>query len=223
MKKKVALLFVFAFGLILLRWIYTDHLAFHFMIWNLFLAWLPCCFIGYYQRSKNVYIKSVLLVLTILFLPNAPYMMTDLFHIRKTGLAPLWLDVLLILSFAVLGLFFFVFTVRIIMHAFPRPGKFRSAFKWLIMLLNAYGIYLGRYQRFNSWDVFMDPVSLARFICRAWEGPLSGKEQIYMILTFTVFLYVVYGIYEEVSAGQEGRQNPADLRSPSVEDSPYRI
>ncbi len=102
-----------AFTLLLLafRVWHTAAPAYLFLIWNLFLAWLPLQFILKFSTTKHQGLQAVLLSLTVLFLPNAPYLITDLFHLGKQSNAPLWLDTLLLSSFAILGCILFVQTL----------------------------------------------------------------------------------------------------------------
>jgi len=190
-------LVIFCGALLFFRFLITSHYSFLFLFWNLFLAWLPLFLIrkvaGNYSKLK----KTILLGLSILFLPNAPYILTDLFHLKKSLLAPLWLDLILILSFAFLGLFYFIMSFELILSEINRRfGKKVSVFfKPLLLCATAYGIYLGRYMRFNSWDIISDPIGLAKGVGISVFDKDYYKETFAVTITFTVFLYLVFEIY----------------------------
>ena len=94
-----------------------------------------------------------------IFFPNAPYILTDLFHLRYTHDFPIWYDLILILTFAWVGLFM----AMISLHDFQKflAKAFGTATSWIGIVLmtglSAFGVYLGRYLRWNSWDILSDP------------------------------------------------------------------
>jgi len=100
---------------------------------------------------------------SVLFLPNAPYLLTDLFHLQWAGQsAPIWLDTLLLVAYAATGLVLFYRTLFILLGiaaAYWRPFWVKMGAVGLVYLIS-FGIYLGRYLRFNSWDLLTDPMAL---------------------------------------------------------------
>lgn len=163
------LLFAFNFCLVFFRIYYIEQGYYGFLIWNLFLAFLPLVFIqmaSWWSRFP----KAVLLVffcgmMSLLFLPNSPYIMTDLFHLKNWKSSygvPLWFDTLLIFSYAITGIILFYATLlsmeRLLKNYFS--NFWSNSILLTIIFLNAFGIYLGRYMRFNSWDIVADPMSL---------------------------------------------------------------
>ncbi|MCE3259978.1 MAG: hypothetical protein K0S12_1619 [Bacteroidetes bacterium] len=190
-------LVIFCFLLIAARYIKTDHYSFLFLFWNLFLAWLPVFFIRRIGQGSGKFRRYCLLGLSILFLPNAPYILTDLFHLKKSLIAPLWFDLILILSFAFLGLIYFIMAFDRILEEFSfQFGKQVICFvKPLLFLATGYGIYLGRYLRFNSWDLVSDPVHLAGGMINSIFSRENFMETFGVTITFTVFLYLIYEIY----------------------------
>ncbi|HYG16562.1 MAG TPA: DUF1361 domain-containing protein [Bacteroidia bacterium] len=86
----------------------TGLFYFRFLIWNMFLAFIPYAvstLLAYYsQTRKSVLVIVPAMALWMLFFPNAPYIITDLFHLRQRPQIPLWFDLLLILTFAWNGL-----------------------------------------------------------------------------------------------------------------------
>ena len=104
----LALNSLFCILLLLLRVYFTGSLFYGFLIWNLFLAAIPY-FISSIL-SKTVWLKKQALVLLVilgvwlLFLPNAPYLITDLMHLRHAKSSLSWLDPFMLFAFAWNGL-----------------------------------------------------------------------------------------------------------------------
>lgn len=197
-KNKLVKLVLFCVTLVVLRAVITLQLGFAFLYWNLFLAWLPYYFVKRFEMIEGTWKKISMILLCILFLPNAPYIVTDLFHLKKDLIAPLWLDTILILSFAVTGLIFFILTINellILVRRFKDTQRIRALSKIALMLLSGYGVYLGRYLRFNSWDIISDPYHLAHGIFHSIAG--DGHLQTFGVtLTLGAFLYFIYELYE---------------------------
>jgi uncharacterized membrane protein len=182
---------------VIARAIKTGHYAFIFLTWNLFLAWLPLFFARSLSFGSTKPVRYFLLGLAISFLPNAPYILTDLFHLKANLVGPMWFDLVLILVFAFLGLVYFIMALELIL------AEMRSVFKGIpanilkavLLLATGYGIYLGRYLRYNSWDIVSRPVSLAGDIIHSMTAPSCYKETWAVTITFTVFLYLINEIY----------------------------
>jgi len=168
------LLSVFCMGLLGFRIFIADSMRYIFLSWNLFLAAMPYFFIGIAQISSQRGSKlfSVLsMALCILFLPNSPYIITDLFHITQRTTMPLWYDTLLVFSFALCGLLFFYATLGKMESILPSP--FRYVFIITVIFLCAFGIYLGRYLRFNSWDILSNYDLLLSEMYTRFRNPLQ--------------------------------------------------
>ena len=190
-------LFFFCLLLLIARIIKTEQFSYAFLVWNLFLAFVPYLLIKNYKKEQPKLLQIIIIGLTILFLPNAPYILTDLFHLRERIAAPMWLDLILILSFAFLGMVFFILCVNHLLSICNSIFKSRiitSALKLFIMLSSSYGIYLGRYLRFNSWDVISSPFDLAEKMINSVFNENCNKETFAVTITFTIFLYLVFEI-----------------------------
>lgn len=177
----------------------THKAGFFFLAWNLFLAWLPYMFIKSFDKVSGTAKKIAMMLICILFLPNAPYIVTDLFHLKKELVAPLWLDTILILSFALAGLVFFILTIQellVLVKRFRNTQRIHFFSKVFLMVLSAYGVYLGRYLRFNSWDIISDPFHLAHGMARSAFHHDHFKETWGMTFTFAAFLFLIYELYE---------------------------
>src|SRR6185295_15605158 len=137
-----------------------------FLIWNLFLAGIPLVASTFLRLARHwrlpLIIQAGCLGLWLLFLPNAPYILTDLLHLTAQSPAPAWYDLALLLSCAGTGLlvgYLSLIDVHDIVAA--SLGK---AMGWLLALsslfLSGFAIYLGRFLRWNSWDVLTRPTIL---------------------------------------------------------------
>jgi uncharacterized membrane protein len=188
---------IFSVALVIVRIIYTGHLTFIFLVWNLFLAFIPFSISSYLERNSS-WIKNrvrllVALLAWILFIPNSFYIITDLFHLGSSA-APIWFDLALLLSFAWNGLILGIVSVRqvekILQSVLPKTNE--MFFLVPIMLLNAFGIYVGRYLRFNSWDVIGNPFELMGNISALVLYPSAYKSAWAMISCYAVLLSFIY-------------------------------
>ncbi len=190
------LLLVTARGLLTGNWWF-----FVMLIWNLTLAWFPLGVVLVLldlrrARLAGQWVMAGALAVWLAFLPNAPYIITDLFHIKNIQESLLWFDTLTIFIFAMTGLLIGLYSTllvhRIIDPMAGRPGA------WLLMLacqlLSGFGIYLGRFGRWNSWELMTHPFRLFRAVGLAVRDPLALK----LTLTYgfgLACLYVAFFVY----------------------------
>ena len=133
-------------------------------------------------------------VVWLLFIPNSFYIITDLFHLTHVDSAPKWFDLLLLFSFAWNGIVLGIVSIRrteIILESIT--GRSFSLFIiFIVMWLNAFGIYIGRYLRFNSWDILTQPFSLFKEMFEVLFHPLRNKMEWGMIAVYAVFMTMLY-------------------------------
>lgn len=197
-KKVIAMSAIFSLVLIAFRIYFTSGIYLSFLLWNLFLAWLPYYFsnhlMHYHQQQKSNWKLIFLFGLWLLFFPNSPYIITDLFHLTNHNEMPIWYDLALIFSVAWSGLILGFLSLMQVHHFLNQ--KFGQEKSWimisLIQLLCAYGIYLGRYERYNSWDIVTNPFSLLNEILDLFIHPLSHPRTIGVTLVFSVVLMLSY-------------------------------
>ena len=147
------------------RFVYTGSIAFVFLLWNLFLAWLPVLFALLARRGSASRLGRWLWGgLWLLFFPNAPYLLTDLLHLGQIGRVPIWYDLIMLLAFALAGLFL-GFASLFWLHNLVATSWNRFT-GWLFVVvalgLSSFGVYIGRFLRWNSWDLFFNPTILLR-------------------------------------------------------------
>jgi uncharacterized membrane protein len=205
------------FGLCLLvgRVVVTGRIAFAFLVWNLFLAWLPLCGAELLRgwlvwRGRCGVVGGSLGAAWLLFLPNAPYLVTDLGHWRARPPAPAWFDLVVLCHFALLGLALGFAALDVVAgQVVERCGRqVGKAFRWAVLLLASFGIYLGRFERWNSWDVLRDPVALAQDVgmrvIRPWEHPRT--------VGFTLLCFALLAFAERFRRGASA-SDPAQART----------
>jgi len=188
----------FSLSLLALRIINTGRLSYGFLAWNLFLAYVPYFiseWLGRHPQIAGNRIKLLPLVFTwILFMPNSFYILTDLFHLSNISNGDSWFDLTLILSFAWNGILFGILSIfKMEMLLKKTKGKLIAAFViCVVMWLNAFGIYIGRFLRFNSWDIFVNPFSLVNEIADIIFNPYDYRYVWAMSVCFAIFMAILY-------------------------------
>ena len=196
---------IFSCLLFLLRVMATGSLSYLFLPWNLFLAFVPYAIVLWLQNNISVLESrsklSGVLFIWILFFPNSFYIITDLFHLGNFHSAPMWFDLLMIYSFAWNGIVLGIISLRKLeMILGTAWGKvFSVLIVFVMMILAAFGIYIGRYLRFNSWDVVSDPFSLVSNIASLVINPLDNGYVWAMTLGYAIFLTLVYFTIKQLS------------------------
>lgn len=207
------------------RVILTKEVTFLFLVWNLFLCWVPFLISVVIYRScvtsrikNNKLFILILGLVWLLFFPNAPYMITDYIHFSYIDfLVPpeniyssfainndfiIWYDFILFSLFIFTGFLIGLYSMFLI-HTVLKE-KFNNRTGWFfvlfIYLLSGFGIYLGRFLRFNSWDLFLDPLNLFSRIIS-----IINSNSLMFTAMFGVFLFIVYlvfykFIYRDVSS-----------------------
>jgi len=194
----LGVLTLFCFGTSIFRFIYSDTKLFLFLNWNLFLAFIPWLMSSIailkpeLQRKKLVI--AILLLSWLLFFPNAPYILTDLFHLRLRTSVPIWFDLVLILSFAWTGLLFGFLSLwdieQILVQTIKR--RYVTIISVFLLFLGSFGIYIGRYLRWNSWDIVAEPFKLMYDIGDRFINPLVHPRTWGMTLFMGIFLNILY-------------------------------
>ena len=185
---------------------YRSHLSVHSygesgekssrgLVWNLFLAVIPLLWSGAFQAAtarKRPIFAAIFFFLWLLFLPNAPYLLTDVLHLKPGADVPLWYLLAVLLSCAGTGTLFGYFSLLTVHGIIDK--KYGKRAGWTVaacsLLLCGFGIYLGRFLRLNSWDVFVHPLWLLRAI--AMQFSTSGTQPLLVTLVFGGGLIVGY-------------------------------
>lgn len=182
-----------------LRMFKTGSLHYAFLLWNLFLGFVPLaiseCLINQEQLSKRK--LAIGSFVWLLFFPNAPYIITDLMHLSKYEKVP-WLDGLMLFSFAITslaaGLLSFIQIKHVLKVYLPR--LFYRLFTLGIMLLAGFGVYLGRFERWNSWDIVSHPFSLLHNSVYNLQNPRA----LAVTLAFACCLFAILQLFHQISS-----------------------
>jgi uncharacterized membrane protein len=159
----LVLLSLFSAALIGVRYLYSSEPLFGWLIWNLFLAWIPFGLaILIYDRHRAGVRPLRLLPLAalwLLFLPNAPYIVTDFKHLVPSPVVPLWVDIVVIAAPAWTGMLLGFLSLYLVQSVVRDLAGARVAWAAAVGVLGlaSFGIYLGRVLRWNSWDVLAHP------------------------------------------------------------------
>ena len=192
------LLSAVSLGLVSYRVSHTGTPTFTFLAWNLALAWCPLVIaaIAYllHRFGAPKLALAAIIALWLLFLPNAPYLVTDFIHVRVAEGRLQLFDGLLLASFGLNGVALgYVSTYLVHTVARDRVG---APIAWLLVTVSigasACGIYLGRVLRLNSWDAIRDPMLLPRLTRARLEDPFGNPDLIAMVSIATVLLFLGY-------------------------------
>lgn len=194
-------LVVFNLSLLLFRMTVTDTLYYGFLVWNLILAAVPYLMTWYLGENPQLAKRNWLFVLSgiwLLFLPNAPYLITDFLHFKRENAMPEWFDILLLMSFAWNGIALGFVSMRDMQRHWDE--RFGSAVSWYFLvgcsLLSGFGIYLGRFLRYNSWDIISNPIALLTDI-----PPLAFElHSIAFSIGYGAFVFLAYCFFKINSA-----------------------
>ncbi len=193
--------------------VYLSHSGtFRFLVWNLFLAWIPfaCSLLVATLHARFPRAWWLLLMpsaMWLLFLPNAPYIITDLWHLDERRPIPMWYDIAMLASFAWTGLFLGVASLDT-MHRVVRDYCGRIC-GWLFALgaigACGFGIYLGRFLNWNSWDVFFRPRSVLADIIARFAHPIQNPSAFGFAFLFAAFMLVCYLTFASIEHRQTAR------------------
>lgn len=195
---------VFLCSGILYRYHISDSIRYFFLIWNLFLAWIPYLIAIKLNNKKRFHlIHFCWIFVWVLFFPNAPYIITDFFHLTKKADVPLWFDTLLIFGFSFMGLFLGLTSMSEINAHLKK--RFHPVIIDVVTLsfcfIAAFGVYIGRYQRWNSWDILSSPFSLFK---NMFDLSINYHQNgiFHFSLLFGGFIMVMYLLLKSLVAKQ---------------------
>ncbi|ETA81121.1 DUF1361 domain-containing protein [Youngiibacter fragilis] len=196
-----------------------------YLVWNIGLALVPYFSSLILSKNDTVYYSKVLfpffILVWLLFYPNAMYMVTDFIHFslqtfykasaQGTSLFGMKveyvLDLSLWISFAltVCAVFYgvasgYMSITRVEKAIFKeKPASGRVVFIMAVSLLTGFAIYIGRFLRFNSWDIIKDPLAILSFVK---DG--MTMDAIYMILAFAAMHLFITAVLRLSTAAAEG-------------------
>ena len=190
----------FCFFLTVSRVAISGQPRYIFLNWNLFLALVPLLFSYRFLQSirNRSDSKAILWFLPWLaFFPNAPYIVTDLIHLHRPSPIPLWFDALLVFSYALAGL---ALGFRSLRQVYVGLGlrfsaRIQMAITSLILFATSFGVYLGRFQRWNSWDVLAQPQALVADVAHRFLHPELHLRTWAVTFLFGVLLHLLFACF----------------------------
>lgn len=196
--KEIVLVTILVILLNIFRIVLFGSHSFVWLFWNLFLAIVPFVISSFLlNRDSENKLSNISFFIFgffwLLFIPNAPYLITDLIHIGVVRSVPVIYDAFLLFGMAWVGFYLGLYSIYHIDQILNKryTKKFSKIVIFFIILFISFGIYLGRFLRFNSWDVFKEPVSLIKTTHITFVYPKDHTTYLYIAL-FAVFIYVFY-------------------------------
>lgn len=187
-----------AFSLLALRILISNRIQHLYLPWNLFLAWLPLVFAVASMRLGDRlgwrdWRPWTAAASWMLFFPNAPYLFTDIVHLGPVHDTRFWIDMILILLFAWPGFLIGCVSLRMMHRHVSRA--FNEWVGWMFAIsacgLAGVGVYIGRFQRWNSWDVLTNPIGLAADLFSLLGLPFTHPAYRFSIL-FGALIFIGY-------------------------------
>lgn len=202
---------IIGFLAIAARSLFWGNDYYYFLDWNLFLAWIPAVLAILVHRLDHSKIHHKIATpffffLWLVFYPNAPYIITDFKHLTTRAPVPLLYDFGLILAYSIIGVILGYISLYLIHHTINRYIK-DKALLWLLICahfpLIAFGVYVGRYLRWNSWDVFTKPeIILSELFGTVTNSKLYTPNMFAYIAIFSVLYligyYCFYRIFDRI-------------------------
>jgi uncharacterized membrane protein len=189
-----------------------------FLVFNLFLAWIPfvaslLAYAAQHRRLTFYLVMPFCVLVWLAFFPNAPYLLTDFQHLVYSGEGtPLWFDVLIMIWFAWTGLFLGISSLYLMQEIVTRA--FNSVAGWIFAIgatiLSSIGVYMGRFLRWNSWDLLKDPLPIAKDMVGIVRHPITNLGTYVFTALFTLlflFIYLTFHLFANVI---RERQEPGE-------------
>ncbi|MBU5362731.1 DUF1361 domain-containing protein [Enterococcus raffinosus] len=175
---------------------YFTQTTFSFMALNVFLAWLPIVFAQLFLKLRS---KWRWFFMPLLFFPNVPYLMTDMFHLASLKVyqpgghflsdSNSWWSYLLLLLPALIMVFlgmaqvFKLFSV-IRLQLMKKIGSFT-----VLSVLSSIAVYIGRFDRVHSIELFVQPMNVPKLLVGNWSS-----EKVQFVLMFSMLQLGIWGL-----------------------------
>lgn len=206
----LAILGAWCLALLAARITLSGTVTYVFLAWNLFLAFIPLAAATLLARLQETrrsgLAQAALAAVWLVFLPNAPYLTTDFVHLRARAPVPLWYDIALLCTFAVTGLVVGYVSVLCVQRVIAR--RHGDVMGWLCaasaLALSGFGIYLGRFQRRNSWELLTNPLDVAMEIALRIANPFSYPRTLGVTAVYGGCLVVGYIVFRALSSSDSG-------------------
>lgn len=178
------------------------------IVWNLFLAFIPLILSLwlFLRRSKR---RSLLwwggLIVYLTFLPNAPYLLTDIIHLIEAIRAgySIWITTLVFIPLHLLAILsgWEAYVISLINQGHYLKKQWGKKFifpsELITHALCAIGIFLGRFRRFNSWDLVIQP----NVLLTSTIEDLTAKKPLLVIVITWIILIILYWLTKQITLG----------------------
>ena len=187
----------------LLRIILFKDTHFLYILWNIFLAFIPFFISSFLlsRTSKDTILRPLFVagfIVWFIFLPNAPYVITDFIHLGRIHSVPVMYDAFLLFASAWVSLFFGLTSLVQMkkMLTLKFPQKITDIIILITILFTSFGVYLGRYLRFNSWDLFISHNSIITSVWKIFAQSNNYANVYGYTALFFVFIYTAYKAFD---------------------------
>ena len=203
--------FLFIALLIAFRIYYSGTLRYITLSWNIFLAWIPYILSDYFRQYRHSQKWKQLFLFSswILFFPNALYIVTDLVHLQEETNMPWWFDTELVFSSSFIGIVMAFISLSRAEYYLKSlfTKKLVVAVVCVILFLGSFGVYLGRFHRWNSWDVLNDPIGLGIDIVNKIINPVENYKAWAITVLFTAVYSLLYYFIKILPHSIRGNKN----------------
>ena len=179
--------------------IYYHSSQYYYLLWNLFLAWIPLLLSFYLKKilakkAWSSYEAMFVSLLWVLFIPNSFYMLSDYIHLNNFTGNNLLFNITFFSEIIITALMLGFFSVRII--EFEIKNRFSKVWSRLIIalifLISSFGIYVGRDLRWNSWDIFINPGALLLDVFNHLSNPSNYATILTVVFPFFILIASFY-------------------------------
>lgn len=174
---------------------------------NLFLAWIPYGFALALIALDTLRTTPLVRVLQLIcflgwffFFPNAPYLATDFAYLDWAHF-DLWQRVAIFCAFSQCGLMLAMTSLLLVdSHVAQSYGVIPARIIVAIaILLSGAGVFIGRFLRWNSWDLLSHPFSVVLDAVEKFDQPVQGIRPIVFSVMFTLVLATYYAFILSLS------------------------
>lgn len=199
--------------LFVLRSIESQTDRYWFLLWNLFLAWLPILFAYWLTVRLRTFAwlswqNIALTLLWLGFLPNSFYLVSDLIHLHETGEVSLLYDIVMFTSFIFNAYIAGFMSLYLVHRELVKRTAYRYAYLGIagVLLACGFAIYLGRSLRWNSWDVLINPAGILFDVSDRVVNPAAHPQSFVTTATFFLLLLSTYAVIWELSRVLAGKR-----------------
>jgi uncharacterized membrane protein len=179
----------------------NHSLDYDYLVWNLFLAWLPLVFavrLASLLRRKlwSSWEALGVSLLWLVFLPNSFYMISDFIHLQEVQRVDVLYDALMFTSFIYTGVALGFSSLYLVHLQLRRRLSAKASAGWIAgtLLICSSAVYVGRDLRWNSWDVLVNPGGLLFDVSDRLQHPAAYPQMLVTIITFFILLASMYSL-----------------------------